>query len=98
MPRCFFFPVLQGGGCQGYGLCLLLLDPGDYVLNPDLQMYPTVATSVVPVYNLNADVNLTLSARDLVGDTHFHLLQSLETKLQCQAAVNLRQVTNRLRS
>eukprot|EP00667_Euglena_gracilis_P001972 EG_transcript_1970 len=37
------------------------LDPGDYVLNPDLQMYPTVATSVVPVYNLNADVNLTLS-------------------------------------
>eukprot|EP00667_Euglena_gracilis_P000302 EG_transcript_302 len=37
------------------------LDAMDYVLNPDLQMYPTVATAIVPVYNLNAAANLTLS-------------------------------------
>lgn len=39
------------------------LDAMDYVLNPDLQMYPTVATAIVPVCNLNAAANLTLSAR-----------------------------------
>eukprot|EP00667_Euglena_gracilis_P000630 EG_transcript_630 len=38
----------------------VILEPADYVRNPDLQMYPTVATAVVPVYNLNT-ANLTLS-------------------------------------
>eukprot|EP00668_Euglena_longa_P026246 GGOE01032846.1.p1 GENE.GGOE01032846.1~~GGOE01032846.1.p1 ORF type:complete len:1149 (-),score=348.61 GGOE01032846.1:274-3678(-) len=37
------------------------LEAVDYQLNPDLQMYPTVATAVVPVYHLNATANLTLS-------------------------------------
>eukprot|EP00667_Euglena_gracilis_P000498 EG_transcript_498 len=39
----------------------VILEPADYVRNPDLQMYPTVATAVVPIYNLNSTANLTLS-------------------------------------
>eukprot|EP00667_Euglena_gracilis_P028457 EG_transcript_36335 len=37
------------------------LEVADYALNPDLEMYPTMATAIVPVFNLNAAANLTLS-------------------------------------
>eukprot|EP00667_Euglena_gracilis_P030164 EG_transcript_41182 len=37
------------------------LEAADYALNPDLQTYPTMATAIVPVYNLGACANLTLS-------------------------------------
>eukprot|EP00668_Euglena_longa_P026247 GGOE01032847.1.p1 GENE.GGOE01032847.1~~GGOE01032847.1.p1 ORF type:complete len:1182 (-),score=408.89 GGOE01032847.1:274-3576(-) len=38
-----------------------ILEEADYISNPDLQMYPTAATAVVPVYNLKVIANLTLS-------------------------------------
>ena len=38
-----------------------------YTTSPDLQMYPTVATAIVPVYNLPGIEKLVLSREALVG-------------------------------
>eukprot|EP00667_Euglena_gracilis_P019406 EG_transcript_20773 len=38
-----------------------LLGSSDYASYPDLQMYPTMAAAVVPIFNLGAMSNLTLS-------------------------------------
>eukprot|EP00667_Euglena_gracilis_P005206 EG_transcript_5238 len=41
----------------------LLLSAQDYAEFPDLQMYPVVANAIVPIFNLGAFRNLTLSTR-----------------------------------
>lgn len=37
------------------------LNQSDYNKYPDIQMYPVLATAIVPVYNLNGPQNLILS-------------------------------------
>jgi phosphate transport system substrate-binding protein len=44
-----------------YGLSDNILLPGDYEANPDLQLYPTLAIPIVPVYNLNGAMGLILT-------------------------------------
>eukprot|EP00667_Euglena_gracilis_P000329 EG_transcript_328 len=55
--------TLQGPALDGvdFAASAVALNQSDYTKYPDIQMYPVLATAIVPVYNLNGPANLILS-------------------------------------
>eukprot|EP00667_Euglena_gracilis_P001143 EG_transcript_1143 len=48
-----------------WGAAVSILTPDKYVRYPDLQLYPTVASAVAPIYNLNGPTDLVLTLTTL---------------------------------
>lgn len=57
-----------GGGCM---VIFFGLPPGNAITPADLQLYPTVAGAVVPIYNLNGVTDLVLSLEPREGRLGF---------------------------